>query len=195
MPKIILESRENLIIFCKNKCLDIRNLYEKYVNCIEDHNATIKIEYRFLSNGKYNKHNVSGSQIVFLICVHIYPKQYSENLAKRANVYQSYYSKAGIIKKNKNSAYQLNINEREDIGMTLFFRKYAKQIVKMPAKIALKHRLSDFLLHIIIPKRIGSSLNKTYRNFQIYQMYIIILIIILFVLRLLIPKGYRPSLR
>ena len=188
MKKIKFESKEDLNQFCRNKCLDVRILYKEYIDCIESNGASIKIKYEFYSKDKHDK-----KQSSLIICVSVYPKRFSEDSAKRAYAYQSYYSKIGIVKKFDSSAYQLSINEREDRGLAMFFKRYVKRLVKEPAEIALRQRLSDVVINAISIKRIGSSFNKT--GFSIYPVLIIILLILLFVLRVLIPTGYHPSLK
>lgn len=195
MKTITIETREQLYLLCKDICFAQRSFYKDSIDIIEQHGAMLKMTILFYCDGKYLKGPNPNKRSVVIICSSIYPATNSMSQAEREYKCQCYYSKIGVIKKAKDSAYLLCLNNCEDKCMTLFFHKYANRLVQKPADIALKHRLSDVVANVLLPKRQGSSFNKTYRGFPIKGIIVIVLLVIVILIRLAIPRGYHPSLK
>lgn len=193
--KIIIETKEQLHLLCKKICFTKHNFYKKNIDLIENRGAIVKLNYSFYHNGKYNKYHNLTKRCALMICVSVYPATISLSHAERMYVCQNYYSKIGTINQIDATTYELNMNEREDKGLTLFFKKYEKRLVKKTVEEALQHRVADVITNLIFPKRIGSSFNKTYRGLPIKSIIIIVLLTLLILLRIIIPTGYHPSLK
>lgn len=193
--KKTIETKERLHLLCKEICFTQHNFYKKNIDLIENRGAIVKFNYSFYHNGKYNKYHNLNKRCSLIICVSVYPATTSLSYSERMNVCQNYYSKIGTINQIDATTYELNINQREDKGLTLFFKKYAKRLAKKTVAEALQHRWTDVITNLIFPKRLGSSFNKTYRGFPIKSIMIIVLLILLILLRLIIPTGYHPSLK
>lgn len=169
--KTTFETKEQLYLLCKEICSTKYELYKENIELIKNHGATVKINYLFYHSGKYSKHPNLNKRCILMICSSIYPTTLSLSHAERTYVCQSYRSKVGTINQSDTSTYQLKINKHKDIGMTAFFKKYAKRLVKKTPNIALL------------------------RKFPIKTIIVIVLLILLFLIRLATPTGYHPSLK
>lgn len=195
MKTVSFAAKDNLYQICRDLCFCRRDFYKENMDIIEQHGAIVKLDYLFYCNFKYGKHLDLNKRNRLIICACIYPATYSKCRAEKTYTSQCYYSNVGIIKKANNGTYQLCLNEHEDKGMTVFFKRYSDRLAKEPAHIALKHRFSDVIVNALLPKRPKSSFHKTFRGFPISAIIVIVILLILLCFRLATPTGYHPSLK
>ena len=129
-----------------------------------------------------------------MICVSIFPMQYSKDSAEESHVCQHYYSRIGSIKKSP-GGYAITENEQEDKGLTIFFKRYNKLLAEKQAKDVLISKISIALLNAVIPHRLGSSFDVNYRGITLHIVWIFILLVLVFIFRIKTPTGYHPSLK
>ena len=117
----------------------------------------------------------------------------SETASGKADAYKYYYSAVGTAKKESTDVYKVCVNEREDWGMTAFFRKYAKRLTEETADAVLKRSWADRVAEAVLFDRDG-GVYKSRFGFRVKAAVIIGLLILLLLLRLAIP-GYHLSFR
>ena len=108
-------SEKELMLYCKEITEQRVNDYKDYITGIEGNGASVKVEALFWQGGRYLKYIPSDRMFVFMICVSIFPAQYSKNSAEKFYICQHYYSRVGIIK-NNSCGYVITANEQEDKG-------------------------------------------------------------------------------
>ena len=187
-------SEKELMQYCKEITERCANDYKDYIAGIESNGAKVKVEFLFRRIGKYSKRISSDKKSSFVICVSVFPAQYSKNLAEKFHVCQHYYSRIGLIK-NNSCGYVITANEREDKGLTIFLKRYDKLLAEESANDALMSKISITLLNAVIPHRPGSSFDISYRGITLHIIWIFILLVLVFVFRIKTPTGYHPSLK
>ncbi len=187
-------SEKELMLYCKEITEQRVNDYKDYITGIEGNGASVKVEALFWQGGRCLKYIPSDRMFVFMICVSIFPAQYSKNSAEKFYICQHYYSRVGIIK-NNSCGYVITANEQEDKGLTIFFKRYDKLLFEGSANDVLMSKISITLLNAVIPHRLGSSFDISYRGVTLHIIWIFILLVLVFVFRIKTPTGYHPSLK
>lgn len=187
-------SEKELMQYCKGITEQRVNDYKDYITGIESNGAKVKVEFLFRRIGGYSKRISSDGRSSFMICVSIFPMQYSKDSAEKFHVCQHYYSRIGSIKK-RTVGYVITENEQEDKGLTIFFKRYNKLLAEKQAKDVLISKISIALLNAVTPHRIGSSFDVSYNGFPLHVIWIIVLFFILLIIDIVLPSGYYPSIK
>ncbi len=193
MREFIIVTKEELTDLINSKILEYNNIYSEEINTIRTNGATVKLSVLFCNKGEHFKSPIKPCGMI-KICVSIFPSPYTEKQSMALFLHQKFYSIIGkytII----NQHYYVNWRNPVDIIFHKFVLRYAKKIQKSGAEKALRQKICNVFRSWFFRRRYGNDYLKKYRNVNIISIVIGIIIFILIVLRLLVPRGYHPSLR
>lgn len=178
---------ENYESVCEKIELSLQEYSNNYANFIEDfdkYDIRLTASRRYFYNGKFKtKNRAKGSNVFYKI--HIFPKEYTFEQAKKKHLSKEFFSHKIIDFKKIGNSYKIKTYSSKDKILQKLLAKYLRkckvfeQNGKKP-KMALKENLADVFRTFFLMARYRTEVKTEFYGFDLHWIILVIAAILIF---------------